>query len=43
MGKDCDEGEKIENGERGWSERRKQYTCADRMDVVVASRAFRID
>ena len=41
MEKGCDGGKKSGSGGRGWSEERKQYKCADRVDVMVAGRAFR--
>ena len=43
MGKGNNGGKKSRDSGRRWSEGHKQYTCEDRVDVVVASRAFRID
>ena len=42
MGRGCDGEQNAGRAGRRWSEGHKKYACADRADVEVASRVFRL-
>ena len=42
MEKDCDGRENPESTERGWSEERKKYACADKAKIEVKNRVFKL-